>query len=61
MFEALAQRADEVLEQFTPQGLANLAWGMTVAACYPPQVRLGACPPLSLGLWGRRRPPCAVF
>lgn len=38
MFGLLAERADEVLEQFTPQGLANLAWGLTVAACYPPQV-----------------------
>lgn len=39
MYELLAERADEVLEQLTPQGLANLAWGLTVAAWYPPQVR----------------------
>lgn len=38
MYELLAERAGEVLEQLTPQGLANLAWGLTVAACYPPQV-----------------------
>ncbi|KAI7839792.1 hypothetical protein COHA_006591 [Chlorella ohadii] len=38
MYGLLAERADEVLEQFTPQGLANLAWGLTVAACYPPQL-----------------------
>lgn len=27
MMTALAQRAEEVLPSFTPQGLANLAWG----------------------------------
>ena len=40
---ALAGRADEILGEFTPQGLSNLAWGLTVAACYPPKVRLRCC------------------
>ena len=35
---ALAARAAEVLPEFTTQGLANLAWALAVAACYPPTV-----------------------
>ena len=40
---ALAGRAEEILGEFTPQGLSNLAWGLTVAACYPPQVSRRCC------------------
>lgn len=42
MMTALAELADDLLLKFTPQGLANLAWGLTVAGIYPPQV--GAAP-----------------
>ncbi|KAL4439808.1 hypothetical protein ABPG75_002809 [Micractinium tetrahymenae] len=38
MMEALAELADAMLLKFTPQGLANLAWGLTVAGIYPPQL-----------------------
>lgn len=49
MMAGLAEQAEEVLDDFTPQGLANLAWGLTVAACYPPtlvrrwRTRAGGC------------------
>ena len=36
MMHALARRAEELLPALTPQGLANLAWALTVAGLYPP-------------------------
>lgn len=38
MVAALADRAGEVLMELSTQGLANVAWGLTVAGCYPPQL-----------------------
>ncbi|KAL4423640.1 hypothetical protein ABPG77_009227 [Micractinium sp. CCAP 211/92] len=38
MMGVLAELADSLLLKFTPQGLANLAWGLTVAGIYPPQL-----------------------
>lgn len=54
MMGVLAELADSLLLKFTPQGLANLAWGLTVAGIYPPQVRL---PPICQAggpFWGSK-------